>query len=663
MGARSDIAWIFRMKSSSASLRLPSYFTDHMVVQRGKPIRIFGTAAKGKTVTVGFRKSIKKAKVQADGTWEVALPAEKPGAPGEITISDGRTEIVLRDVLVGDVWVCSGQSNMQWIVEQAGNAEAEIAAGDYPQIRHFAVDNIPQLKPINDVPGTKWEVCTPETVGKFTAVGYYFAKTLLAGTKVPVGLLNTSWGGTPIESWIPADALKDHPRLEKFNAAWKKWQKEAKLVGSAEDVLKKWQEENLLKDPGNKGEEWGWAAPDFDDSQWETMHVPGNWERYGLNYDGSIWFRLAVDIPKAWAGKSLHISLGAVDDHDTTYWNGVKIGGIGLETPEPFNKPRNYDIPANLVKKGRNVIAVRVFDVCGSGGFTSGPEHLKLSCPSRPKDEPMSLVGLWRYGTEWIIDRNVTPMSAQVQPHHIPALLYNGMVHGLIKFPVAGTIWYQGESNAGRAAEYGTLFTLMIKAWRKAWKDAKMPFYFVQLANYQPTLTDPRDSLWAELRESQNKALKLPNTGTALAIDIGDAFDIHPANKQEVGRRLAALALNRLYGKKTPDQGPTYKKHSVEKGGIRITFDAVEKGLQPTGKKLLGFAVAGKDRKFKWADARIVSKSAVLVNSPEVPEPVAVRYAWADNPETNLHNSAGLPANPFRTDKWPGITVGKTWPL
>jgi sialate O-acetylesterase len=237
------------------------------------------------------------------------------------------------------------------------------------------------------------------------------------------------------------------------------------------------------------------------------------------------------------------------------------------------------------------------------------------------------------------------------------------MIHGLTKLPIGGVIWSQGESNAGRAEEYGVLFPAMIKAWRKVWKDAKLPFYFVQLANYQPTITDPRDSQWAELRESQNKALKLPYTGTALAIDIGDTFDIHPANKQEVGRRLAALALKRLHGKKVADQGPTYKKHTIEKGGIRIQFDAVEKGLTPSGEKLLGFAVAGKDRKFYWADAKVVSKSAVMVSSAEVPQPVAVRYAWADNPHNNLRNSAGLPANPFRTDKWPGLTKGKTWPL
>ena len=643
-------------------LRLPAFFSEHMVFQRGAPIPVFGWASPGEIVQVSFRGRTREAQAGRNGQWRVAFPAARAGLAGELRVKGATRELVFADIMLGDVWFCSGQSNMEWTVQQSANAAKEIGQADYWTIRHLKVGKASRSDLADDIVAEGWKVCTPEHVREFTAVGYYCAREIHRKTGVPIGLINSTWGGSPVEPWMPPGSIDSMRKLSAVCEAWRKWKKPgAAFRRQFEKAGQAWFAANILKDPGNRGEGKGWARPDFDDSAWKKMVVPGSWESRGLNYDGCLWFRRQITIPQAWKNRPLCLELGPVDDYDTTYFNGVKVGGLGCETPNSCAIPREYTVPAELVKPGPATLAVRVFDIYNLGGFTGLESQMRLFCPSRG-GSAIPLSGPWHYEIEWAVDRDVHPYTARPAgwPPQ-PGSVYHGMVHPFTSLPVKGILWYQGESNTRRAEEYGMLFPALIRAWRKAWKNDRLPFYFVQLANCLSTVAEPSGSEWAELREAQNQALKLPHTGVALAIDIGDANDIHPTNKQEVGRRLALLAINRVYRRKRVDTGPFYTRHEIKDEGIRIFFDGVEKGLRPRGKKLTGFAVAGRDRKFVWAEAWIVSKDGVLVRSAQVPKPVAVRYAWADNPSGNLRNSARLPASPFRTDKWPGITAGRTW--
>jgi sialate O-acetylesterase len=390
------------------------------------------------------------------------------------------------------------------------------------------------------------------------------------------------------------------------------------------------------------------------------MQAPGSWQGAGLNYNGVVWFRRDVDVPAAWAGKDLVLNLAPCDKHDTTYFNNVEVGGIGLENPDAWKTPRCYRIPGRLVKAGRNVIAVRIFSYVYAGGFMGSPAEMKLDPPDGAAGQtPIMLHGDWRYQVEHNFGP-ITPVALQAPlgpgNQNSPYSLYNGMIAPLIPYGLRGAIWYQGESNASRPSEYRTLFPAMIRCWRDEWKQGDFPFLLVQLANYMAANAHPVESQWAELREAQALALKLPNTGMAVAIDIGDAADIHPKNKQEVGKRLAAWGLNAFYGRKdVVPSGPLYAGMAVEGNRIRIRFEHVAGGLVVRGGgPLTGFAIAGPapdglPRRFVWADA-VVDGETVVVSSPAVPDPTAVRYAWANNPACNLYNAAGLPAAPFRTD-------------
>ena len=646
--------------AAQAEVRLASLFTDNLVLQRDQPAPVWGTAAPGESVSVAFAGQRKTATADANGRWLVTLePLAANAAPAELSVQGGNA-IVLKNVLVGEVWLCSGQSNMEMGIGNAANASQEIAGANQSGIRLFLVPN--SFAPVpRDAVAAQWKVCSPKTVAEdgwngFSAAGYFFGRELHARLGVPVGLIEANWGGTPAQAWTPIDYLKADPD---FDAYVKIYHAVAALPkGELEklDALRVKMEADMRQrahDPGNQGERDGWQKPGLDLAGWEKTTVPSGWFA-DKNIYGAVWFRRTVTVPAAWAGQNAVLDLGIIDDYDTAYFNGEKIGATGPETPSWWTTSRHYRIPGRLLKAGENVVAVRIFNDYCDGGFMSKAADLGLALDTDAAT-PIPLAGDWHRKIETALKtfpRLVLPFD-----QNTPSVLYNGMIAPLIPYAIRGAIWYQGESNAGAAYEYRKLFPTMIRAWRDRWGEGAFPFYFVQLANFMPAQERPGDSAWAELREAQSLTLgNTFNTGMAVCIDIGETADVHPKNKQEVGRRLALNALASTYGKDVAYSGPVCRSQKIEGGAIRLFFDHAGNGLKArSGEPLKGFAVCGPDHAFVWADAKIEGET-VVVASPKVGHPVAVRYAWADNPVCNLVNSDGLPASPFRTDAFRGIT-------
>ena len=645
--------------SAHATVRLPALVGSHMVLQRGRPVPVWGWAAPGEQVSVTFQgKTYPTSAPDASGRWQATLPATPAGGPYELTVQ-GQNTILLTDVLVGDVWLASGQSNMQMPVQDrpggyqpVQQAEQEIAAATWPNIRFFTVSQTVAYRPQADVAGSGWLVCSPATVAQLSAVAYFFGRDLYQHYKVPVGLLVSSWGGTPAEAWTSAEGLQALPA---FAPQVADFARRTTNLGDDQRAYEARQQELLRSARYDRGYLPGgqtWASPTIDARAWPILTLPSLWERApGLaTYDGVVWFRKEIDLPASLASQPLTLTLGKIDDADSTFVNGVRVGyGSG------YDQLRRYPVPAGLLHPGRNVIAVRVVDTGGGGGIAGEPKELLLSPTSGAPGLP--LAGPWQY------QLGLDPQMQPVPPvpgggQHVPTALYNGMIAPLQPFALKGVIWYQGESNADRAEQYRTLFPALIADWRRHW-NAELPFLFVQLASFMPARPVPTESAWAELREAQALTLQVPGTGMATAIDIGEATDIHPHNKQEVGRRLALAARHVAYGdKKLIDRGPTYAGMAVAGNTISLKFSQSGAGLAvKNGPALQGFAVAGADRQFHWATAEVVGKK-VVVQSPAVPRPVAVRYNWADNPSGNLVNKEGLPAVPFRTDSWPLTTAG-----
>ena len=644
--------------SAHAEVRLPAIIGDNMVLQRGMKVRIWGNADPREEVTVIFEKTSLHTVADTKGHWEVWLPPLKAGGPFELTIK-GANVLTVKNILVGEVWLCSGQSNMEWpLVNTLDGAEA-VKKANYPQIRLFTVAKQTSLSPLTDVEG-RWLVTTPEEAAHFSAVGYFFGRELHQQLKVPVGLIDSSWGGTPAEAWTSNEALVSVPALkpilERYRSSLSALPKTKETYVRA---LAEWEEKNLHLDPGNKGEALGYADPATSRADWSKIDLPKQIETAGLLIDGAIWFRRVVEAPKSWSGKDLVLNLTPIDDHDMTYFNGTKIGSTGRETPNSYMVSRTYVVPGSLVHSGPNVIAIRVFDSAGEGGFSRGGA-MSIGPTGSGESDVISLRGTWDYKVELALepkrpDWSTRPEAIGVSNQNNPSGLYNAMIAPLVTFAIRGVIWYQGESNAGRAYQYRTLFPAMIRDWRKAW-GRNFPFYFVQLANWRARKAEPSESDWAELREAQLMTLTEPQTGMAVTIDIGDENDLHPRNKLEVGRRLAAWALAKTYGRSVIASGPLLDHFSIEDNKVLIRFKHAAGLRTVDGGPVKGFVIAGADRRFVWAEARIEG-ATVIVSSPSVPRPVAVRYGWADNPIVNLYNKAGLPASPFRTDDWPGVTA------
>jgi sialate O-acetylesterase len=646
--------------AARADVRVPSIVGDNMVLQQGRRVRVWGWAEPGERVTVSFRGERASAAADARGRWEVFVGPQKAGGPFGLTVA-GRNTLDFKNVLVGEVWVCSGQSNMEWPLANAQDGAREAAAADYPFIHLFTVAKRTSAAPLEDVEG-RWVVTTPKEAAQFSAVGYFFGRELHGRLRVPVGLIHTSWGGTPAEAWTSRDALKAaavlRPILERYD---RQLADLPRLRREYERARDEWASKYVMEDPGNRGEAEGYAKPGHDTGGWKRMRLPQFWESAGLDVDGVVWFRRELEVPAAWAGKDLTLKLGAIDDFDTTYFDGERVGSTGPDTPNAWNAPRKYRVPGSLVRAGRATLAVRVFDRVGGGGFGGGEMTLAPADPAQGVG--VALDGEWLYKEEATVPSRQLDWSRQPQPpgpanQNSPTVLYNAMLAPLFPYAIRGAVWYQGESNAGRAVQYRTLFPAMIRDWRAAWGQGDFPFYFVQLANWKARPEDSIDSEWAELREAQLLTLRgTPNTGMAVAIDVGDPDDIHPRNKLDVGLRLARWALADTYGMKLERSGPLYAAHSVEGDRVRVTFKHSAGLKTRDGAPPAGFYVAGADRRFAPAEAR-VEGGAVVVWSRAVPAPVAVRYAWADNPAANLYNAEGLPASPFRTDDWPAVTAG-----
>ncbi len=645
---------LFTSQFIQAKILLPSVFSNNMVLQQKTNAAIWGKTDAGKAVkvTVSWNKINYGAIADAGGNWKIKVATPGYGGPYTITISDGEL-LVLNNVLIGDVWICSGQSNMEMPLAGWGkifNSEKEIAAAQYPNIRLLQAEHVTSNFPLNDakVVNGGWQECNPKYIAEFSSTAYFFAREVYEKTKIPIGLIHTSWGGTIAEAWTSAESLK---KMADFSAAVDKIQQSAKNPStiSYEEKLYNWVKITNDKDSGNQDGQMKWALTES--ASWKNMTLPTLWEDAALkNFDGVVWFTKKITIPENWKRDGAKLNLGTIDDNDITFINGVKVG----ETVG-YNIERKYTIPANLLKVGENTITVRVFDSGGGGGIYGDTKDLNLTNGAADK---ISLAGEWKYkiGLDF---KNIEPKPSEENGPNRPTVLYNAMVHPYQQFSIKGAIWYQGESNADRAYQYRELFPTMIKDWRQKWAQGDFPFYFVQLANFMQIDQTPVESAWAELREAQQKTLALPNTGMATIIDIGDAKDIHPKNKQEVGRRLALIALAKTYGQKINYAGPVYQSNKIEGKQILLTFGNSQNGLKTAdGEALTGFAIAGADKKFYWAKASILGNQ-IIVSSPQVANPVAVRYAWGNNPLCNLVSNDGLPASPFRTDTWQGITFAK----
>lgn len=620
----------------AAQVQLSRLISDGMVMQRGHDVPVWGWADPGTEVAVTFDGQTYTTQADADGAWRVLLPAMEAGGPYAMTVQGGGTTHEIQDVWVGDVWIASGQSNMEWIMRFVNDAEAEIAAANDPMIRHFKVPQSWATRPEPTLAGGTWEAASPETVANFSAVGYFFARTLREDMDVPIGLINTSWGGSRIEPWMSAEALGlGENAYEEIQA--REEANERRILDSLRERIGN---DLPTEDAGLVDGVAHWAAPDLDESGWADIAVPSLWEQAGYDgMDGIAWYRTAFDLTADEAASGITLGVGMIDDSDITWVNGQRVGGMEMA----YNAVRTYDVPAAALHEGRNVLTVRVEDTGGGGGIYGAPELLYLDAGG----ERRSLAGTWKFQV------GAVSVTLNADKNQQPILLYNKMIYPLLPYPIKGAIWYQGESNANTtedATAYRDLFADMITSWRNEWGVGDFPFLFVQLANFMQPLTEPGESNWALLRESQHATLALPNTGEAVIIDIGEADDIHPRNKQDVGLRLALAAKKVAYGEDLVYSGPVYKSHEVKDGKVVLSFDHVGGGLMAKGDDLSGFAIAGADGRFVWAEAEIEGDTVVLW-SDDVAEPVAVRYAWADNPDTaNLYNAEGLPATPFRTD-------------
>ena len=639
------------VSAEGASLQLPKILGDHMVLQQKSFAKIWGWAEPEQVVKVTTSWNDKTYRVVTDqhGNWQVSVATGKAGGPYKVTIKADITK-VLEDILLGEVWICSGQSNMEWPLSRAETAGEEIPLSDFPEIRLFTVEKTIALRPEEDLKGS-WDLCSPETSADFSAVGYFFGKMLHKELGVPVGLVNTSWGGTPSESWTSRETLLtfgdfDRQLEELYGTSDNEMEEARKEQFRIESMIKKQQD---FENQDNIGFSEGWMNVEFDDSSWGKMDCPAEWssiDEIGM-LEGVLWMRKGIEIPDSWIGKDLSLELGPVDEMDITYINGVEVGTS--RKISNWNVPRIYQVPASLVNSGTLQLSIRIVNTNAQGGIFGHPNQLKIYPEENTKEEAVRLAGQWKYRIAYTF-----PDVPMVFNSHTPSVLYNGMLHPLKNMAFKGAIWYQGESNQTRAMQYRTIFPGMIEDWRATWKQGDFSFYFVQIAPYNYG----HDETSVELREAQFLTLsKVKNTGMAVTMDIGNPNDIHPTNKRDVGKRLALWALAKDYGKDVVYSGPLYREQTIEENKIRIHFNCIGSGLEAKGGPLTHFEIAGEDQVYHPANA-VIDGETVVVSAVEVATPVAVRYGWSNTAEPNLGNAEGLPASSFCTDSWKRITEG-----
>jgi sialate O-acetylesterase len=625
-----------------AQIRLPRLVRDSMVLQRETPLKIWGWATVAEKVVLTFNGKKYKAIAGSDGKWAVHLLAMKAGGPYSMHIS-GRNEILLKDILIGDVWLCSGQSNMVHQMELHSIRYAnDIAQANYPEIRQFWIPTLSSLQDTrSDFPTGFWKSANPEDVRQFSAVAYFFARKLYDKYKVPIGIINASVGGTPIEAWTSEDGLKAFPSITSTIQKNKDTAYVNNINLQAFAITKK----EMASRPADKGltGPLTWYDTNYSAKGWNTINIPGYWEDQGIkDLDGVVWYRKEIYLPASMNSVPATVFLGRIVDADVLYINGKQTGATGYQYPQ-----RRYKVDAGLLKTGKNIFVIKVTNTAGKGGFVPGKPY----CLFAGKDT-IDLKGYWQYKTGAAFAPTPGDGAGTIVAQNQPAALYKAMIAPLINYAVKGICWYQGESNTSNPAAYSALLPALISDWRSKWNDTHLPFLFVQLPNFMEVNYLPSESQWAELREAQFKTLSVPNTGMAVAIDLGEWNDIHPDNKKDVGERLALAAEHVAYGESIVYAGPLYQSSVVAGNKIIISFTNTGSGLITNdGEALRAFSIAGADKKFVWANA-IIEGDKVLVSADQVSKPLYVRYAWADNPEgANLYNKEGLPAPPFRNEK------------
>ena len=615
-------------------------FGDNMVLQRGKANTIWGWSEPGDQVRVQIEEQTASAVAGSDRRWQVKIQPPPAGGPYTVRIIGHETK-ELHNVLVGDVWLCGGQSNMGLPLRFTRNGADEVKAANYPQIRFITVAGHPAYHRTESVEG-RWSEVSPQTAELISAVGYYFARKVQQELHVPIGLVLDNVGGTPAETWRSAEALRP---LKDFDVPLVELRRMA-ASGAPEygNYVMHWYDEYDI------GLKENWSAPGLDDSSWKSVNIPGGFAELGVPETSALaWFRKEIMLPDPLPTGHVMLFLGSIERMDTAYINGTFVGASAW-----VENPRVYFIRDGLLKPGRNVIAIRVLKTKPDGGFLGKPEELHLVLGDKTS---IPLAGKWK-----------GQLSVDVRPPHplpiayenwpvMPAVLYEGMLAPIAPLSITGALWYQGEQNSERGYQYRKILPAMIEDWRKLFGQGDFPFYIVSLPAFKHRSPTPVDGdAWAETRESQAvAAASVPNSCLAVTIDTGDADNIHSQDKLQVGERLALCALANNYGKKVVYSGPTLKLVDRHPGAIRLHFAHVDGGLVVKGTKLEEFAIAGEDRKWYWADAQIKGKT-IVVSSPLVPSPKEVRYAWQSNPAATLFNGAGLPAAPFRTDTWPGMT-------
>lgn len=630
-----------------ADVSLPRLLSDGAILQRDKPLTIWGWADEGEQITVSF--AGKKKSTQAkDGRWAVSFPAFKAGGPYELLVK-GNNEIKRSNILMGDLWIAAGQSNMELPLNRVKyQYPGLIESTNQPNIREF---NVPVAYafngPLQDYTQGEWKTATPENMASFSAVGFFFMQKLHAENNVPIGLVTIPVGGSPAQAWVSESVLEKYPHYQQQLQPFKSAAHVQETIAKDKANSDKWYADLAAADMGIKN---NWQQEKLNTADWNSLQVPGFLKEQAQNQadkdftNGALWVRKTINLSDAQAAKKAMLWLGCIVDGDQVYVNGQLVGQTGYMYP-----PRIYAVPAGVLKAGENTIAIRITSYSANPGFVKDKRYALLLGEATVAnrmlgDESIDLKGEWKYK----IAARVDGMQPGTTLHYLPSSLFNAKLAPALPLKIKGVIWYQGESNVAKADEYQQLFSDLIVDWRAQFKQGDFPFIFAQLANFSPAQAQPSESGWAQLREAQRKTLAVKNTAMAVAIDVGEWNDIHPLNKQAVGERLALGAMRLAYGKKSLlASGPNLKKVSVKGNKLVLSFTDVGKGLQAMGGDLQQIALAGADKKFVWAKAE-VKKDKVIVWADGIAKPKYVRYAWADNPAgANLYNSAGLPASPF----------------
>jgi len=641
-----------------------------MVLQQGMKIPVWGWAAPGEQVTVSIAGQELNSTADKNGLWQVILdPLKADGKPLTMTVT-GRSTLAVQDVLVGEVWLCGGQSNMAMGVGSCLDAKDEIAAANLPQVRMYNSVLPPSPVPLKESP-SNWTACSPDTVSGWPAAGFFFARYLHKQLNVPVGIINTSMGGMPIQTYMSIERLRQLPtakaEVEAHVALLQKY-----LVHRAQrdkeitDAHQKQRERTQWLQAQDKREENPAASadPKADLSTWETVALPVAKDKVIFPQSGIYWLRREIEFPKTWLGRELVVAGVEISQCDQVYLDGRQIpGGAWVENYD-YTGGRTYVLPADQVKDTKLTLAIRILDIGGRPCFNSGDINPIVGLTKPGADErPILIHGPWRMRQAVKIEAKDLPVVPTVeQPpgraaHH-PEAMYNSCIAPLAGYGLRGAIWYQGEADAARPEYYQQALPALAADWRNRWSQGDFAFGVVQLPNFMGRQSLAVESGWADFREAQCRGVRaMKNAGLAVTIDIGEAGDVHPKNKQEVGRRLGLWAMATIYGKTgIVWSGPVFKSMKTQNGKLVVEWDSVGGGLVAKGGPLMGFAVAGNDKVFHLAQA-MIEGDRVVAGSNQVRQPVALRYAWANNPVCNLFNKEGLPAMPFRTDDWPGKDV------